>query len=88
MIRAIRPSCSPDTRPRHLRNAISHQSGERGFLRRPTSTEMDRDDPSLRHALDRIVERDNRVLRVIYNETRKPVRIATVYFDRTQGIRL
>jgi hypothetical protein len=57
-------------------------------LRHPERTEADRDDPSLRHALVRIAERDDRVLRVVYNETVTPWRIVTVYFDRQQWHRL
>lgn len=51
-------------------------------LRQPERTEPDRDDPSLRHALGRIEERDNRVLRVVYNHTTNPWRLVTVFFDR------
>ena len=51
-------------------------------LRRPERTEADRDDPELRHELGRIQERDNPVLRVVYNQTIRPWRLVTVYFDR------
>jgi hypothetical protein len=54
------------------------------MLERPARTEADRDDPDLIHALGRIAERDDRVLRVIYNGTIHPPRIVTVYFDRGQ----
>lgn len=40
-------------------------------------------DPTLRYALKRIAENGDRVLRVVYNETKKPPVIVTVYFDRT-----
>jgi hypothetical protein len=53
-------------------------------LRRPNRTELDRNDPTLRHALGRIAERDDRVLRGVYNETVIPWRVVTAYFDRTQ----
>ncbi|MGV8933145.1 MAG: DUF4258 domain-containing protein [Gallionellaceae bacterium] len=43
----------------------------------------DREDPELMHALSKIPENENRVLRVEYNATTDPVRIVTVYFDRT-----
>ena len=86
------PGDPPFVLTRHATTALAErdiaQEWVARVLRRPTRTEMDRDDPSLRHALGRIVERDNRVLRVIYNETTKPMRIVTVYFDRTQGNRL
>jgi hypothetical protein len=52
-------------------------------LRRPVRIEPDRDDATLWHALGRIAEWDNRVLRVVYNETVEPRRAVTVYFDRT-----
>ena len=42
----------------------------------------DREDPELMHALARIPEHGNRVLRVVYNANVEPVRIVTVYFDR------
>jgi hypothetical protein len=45
-------------------------------------TEPDAADPLLRHALARIPERDDRVLRVVYNEAVRPWRIVTAYFDR------
>jgi hypothetical protein len=57
-------------------------------LARPERTEPDREDPSLRHALRRIPERDGRVLRVVYNPTVVPWRVVTVYFDRGQRKKL
>ena len=53
-------------------------------LAKPERTEADRSDPVLTHALGRIAERDDRVLRVVYNATVDPPRIVTVYFDRRQ----
>lgn len=53
-------------------------------LESPERSEADPDDPELTHALRRIPERDDRVLRVIYNATVHPPRIVTVYFDRGQ----
>ena len=53
-------------------------------LTAPERTERDRSDPDLMHALGRIAERDNRVLRVVYNPSTQPPRIVTVYFDRRQ----
>lgn len=40
--------------------------------------------PALRHALARIPERGNRVLRVVYNVDVNPPRVVTAYFDRRQ----
>ena len=51
-------------------------------LSSPERTEPDAADPLLRHALGRIPERDDRVLRVVYNETTRPWRVVTAYFDR------
>ena len=48
----------------------------------PERTELDRVDPELHHALGRIPERDDRVLRVVYNKNTDPWRVVTVYFDR------
>lgn len=53
-------------------------------LANPQRTEADRTDPELSHALARIPEYEDRVLRVVYNQTTSPWRIVTVYFDRTQ----
>jgi hypothetical protein len=35
-------------------------------------------------ALQRFPERDNRVLRAVYNASMRPPRIVAVYFDRRQ----
>jgi Domain of unknown function (DUF4258) len=51
-------------------------------LANPMATEPDANDPSLRHALRTIEEFGYRVLRVVYNETKQPVHVVTVYFDR------
>ena len=47
-------------------------------------TEADRSHPALTHALGRIAERGDRVLRVVYNASLDPPRIVTAYFDRRQ----
>lgn len=51
-------------------------------LNNPVKIQQDKQDPTLRHALGRIKEYGNRVLRVVYNEAADPKRIITVYFDR------
>ena len=56
---------------------------DRAF-RDPERTEADRSDPSLQHALRRIAEGNDRVLRVIYNDSVDPPKIVTAYFDRRQ----
>ena len=53
-------------------------------LAKPERTQRDRTDPNLTHALGSIRERDDRVLRVVYNASVEPPRIVTVYFDRRQ----
>jgi hypothetical protein len=50
-------------------------------LMRPERIEPDRIDPDLRHALGRIPERDDRILRVVYNKSTEPWRVVTAYFD-------
>ena len=53
-------------------------------LSAPERRLADRSDPALTHALARIPERENRVLRVVYNGSVDPLRIVTCYFDRRQ----
>lgn len=57
-------------------------------LQAPQKVESDAQDPELVHALARIPENGDRVLRVVYNETTELWRIVTVYFDRAQRNRL
>ncbi len=57
-------------------------------LSNPERIEPHRDDPELKHALGRIPERAGRVLRVVYNDSVVPIRVVTVYFDRTQRNKL
>ena len=52
-------------------------------LANPERVEADNEHRDLRHALGRIPEHGNRVLRVVYNSAVEPVRVVTVYFDRT-----
>ena len=53
-------------------------------LTRPERTEADRFDASLVHALRRIPEYGDRVLRVVYNPSHNPPRVVTMHFDRRQ----
>jgi len=49
----------------------------------PDRVERDPDDAELMHAVKRFFrEGDSVVLRVVYNEVRRPWRVVTVYFDR------
>jgi hypothetical protein len=71
----------------HAKTVITERSIELEWLERvlvkPEKIEADRDDPELKHALGRIPEHGDRVLRVVYNVAARPVRVVTVYFDRT-----
>jgi hypothetical protein len=51
-------------------------------LTNPDRVEPDALDPAVRHALKKIKEKDNRVLRLVYNPSVEPPRIVSVYFDR------
>lgn len=51
-------------------------------LEAPARVEPDRRDPVLVHHLRKIDEFGGRVLRVVFDPTKVPVRIVTVYFDR------
>jgi len=52
-------------------------------LTNPEKIEPDKEDNALEHTLAKIPEFGNRVLRVIYNKKASPLKIITVYFDRT-----
>ena len=71
----------------HAKTVITERSIELEWLERvlakPKRIEAHRDDPELKHALGRIPEHGDRVLRVVYNGAVRPVRVVTVYFDRT-----
>ena len=47
----------------------------------PDSLESDSEDSTVLHALLEIPERGFKRLRVVYNETTKPVTIVTAYFE-------
>lgn len=49
----------------------------------PEATLRDARDPQLTHALRRIPEHGDRVLRVVYTHRTDPPRVVTTYFDRT-----
>jgi len=54
----------------------------RRVLEQPRLRLPDEEDPDLVHALGPIPERENRVLKVVYNPNRDPWLIVTAYFDR------
>jgi hypothetical protein len=72
----------------HAAAVIAERGIEIGWvaqvLAHPERIERDRSDPTLTHALAPIRERDQRVLRVVYNASVNPPRIVTSYFDRRQ----
>lgn len=51
----------------------------------PLAVERDRVDATLLDALGRVPERDDRVLRVVYNHTVEPWSVLTAFFDRKAG---
>ena len=76
------------TTSKHAEDVIREREISRDWitlvLDAPRRVEKDREDPALIHALASIPEHGNRVLRVIYNQTRNPPHVVTVYFDRAQ----
>ena len=54
----------------------------RRVLTHPHLRLPDAEDPDLLHALAPIAEREDRVLRVVYNGATEPWRVVTAYFDR------
>jgi hypothetical protein len=72
----------------HAATAIAKRRIEPEWVGRvlsgPERVEQHASDPALRHALARIPERGNRVLRVVYNVDVNPPRVVTAYFDRRQ----
>jgi hypothetical protein len=60
----------------------------RRILAKPTRLERDRFDPQLQHALGRISEHGDRVLRIVYDPSIAPIRVVTAYFDRSLRNRL
>lgn len=55
----------------------------RDTLAQPAAVQAHPEDPHLQHALLPIPEFGYRVLRVIFNASRNPPHVVTVYFDRT-----
>ncbi len=71
----------------HAEDALDQRKIPREWLERalqaPRRTAPDPVDAALEHRLIIIPEHDNRVLRVIVNIQVNPVRVVTLYFDRT-----
>ena len=49
----------------------------------PNKVEQDKKDPDLKHYLRRIMENNDKILRVVVNSKADPIKIVTAYFDRT-----
>lgn len=77
---------------KHAENRVRERHIELNWIEmtlvEPDRDEQDPIDPAARHAMRRIAEKDNRVLRVVYNSTTEPRRIISVYFDRGMKGRL
>lgn len=71
----------------HAADTLGKRKIRREWLERvldaPIRTATDPVDPSLEHRLAIIPEHDNRALRVIVNTQANPIRVVTLYFDRT-----
>ena len=76
----------------HAKTAIAERSINIEWVERvlsePAKTEPDKGDPGLTHALGRVPQHDDRVLRVVYNASSRPIRIVTAYFDRAMRNKL
>jgi hypothetical protein len=55
------------------------------ILANPLHLERDKEDSMFCHALGRIPEYGDRILRVIYNDTVEPWDVITAFFDRKAG---
>ncbi len=71
---------------RHALDVMEEREIAREWVERviahPAARLQDPVDPTLAAALAPILERDNRVLRVVYNAEVDPVRVVTTFFDR------
>ena len=76
----------------HARQVISERGIEEAWVIRvleaPELTQPEPDDSMLERCYGRIVERDNRVLRVVVNRHAVPLRIISAFFDRNMREKL
>ena len=76
----------------HARQVISERGIEVAWVIRvleaPELTQPDPEDSLLERCYGRIVERDNRVLRVVINRHEGPTRIISAFFDRNMRNKL
>jgi hypothetical protein len=72
---------------KHAANVVVERAIDLAWLEAalsaPGRTEPDRADDQLTHALKRIDAAEGRVLRVVYNHVQTPIKIVTMYFDRS-----
>jgi hypothetical protein len=70
----------------HARDALLHRDIPREWMERvlsdPEIVYPDARDSTLMHALGRIPEGKDKILRVVYNHTHRPIWVVTVFFDR------
>ena len=75
-------SVSAHARRRMIQRGVN-VSWVRRTLQHPDMIQPDREDPELTHAVKRFFRHgDSICLRVVYNHTKVPWRIVTVFFDR------
>ncbi len=74
---------------KHAEETIAARRISRTWVERvlaePLALERDKEDPTLRHALGRVPEHGDMILRVVYNETTLPWSVVTAFFDRKAG---
>ena len=72
---------------KHAEDVIKEREIPLEFIKRavldPDLIMPDASDINLEHKLKKITERDNRILRVVINKNSDPMRIITVFFDRS-----
>lgn len=77
---------------RHARDVLDERDIPAAWMERalasPALVEPSATDPTLESRFVRIAEHGNRVLRVVVNKSVVPLRVVSVYFDRTMKDRL
>jgi hypothetical protein len=77
---------------RYAKDVISERYTRLAWLEQvlnsPELVEIDPTDPELTHHVGRIKEHGSRALHSVFNNSARPVRIVTVYFDRKLKDRL
>jgi hypothetical protein len=73
---------------KRLRERRIDENWIQSAIDQPDRVEADPMDADEKHGLKIIPEMENRVLRVVYNETKNPVLIISAFFDRRMKGRL